>query len=253
LVLIVLRSGGRVQRHRTDHRLSLQALSGHLRLNLPDRTVELPAGHVLVLDEMLPHDLVADEDSVALLSLSGVAAASRPGCKDDLDVLVAEHQRFAKLLALVEDELDRVHGGEDPDYELLREVFFYMRTYPDRLHHPKEDLLFARVAERAPAARDLVEELRGDHRQIAESGARFLANLEAALLGNILPRQAVEEPAREYVALYRKHMALEERLLPLARGHLTREDCARVQAVVGTDTDPIFGAVGACGSPGGCA
>src|SRR5580704_1736788 len=56
--------------HKTAARISVQTLTGHIRLRLPDRTVELPAGQLLVLDQCVPHDVEAEEDSAFLLTLS---------------------------------------------------------------------------------------------------------------------------------------------------------------------------------------
>lgn len=70
LVLIVLRAGAEIQRHQTDHRISVQTVAGHVRLNLPEQVVDLPAGSVLVLDHSIPHDVVAEQDSTVLLTMS---------------------------------------------------------------------------------------------------------------------------------------------------------------------------------------
>ena len=48
----------------------MQTLAGHIRLRLPDRMVELPTGQMLVLDQCVPHDVEAEEDSAFLLTLS---------------------------------------------------------------------------------------------------------------------------------------------------------------------------------------
>jgi len=40
-----------------------------VRLHLPDRAVDLPAGSLLVLEKALPHDVEAIEDSTFLLTL----------------------------------------------------------------------------------------------------------------------------------------------------------------------------------------
>jgi quercetin dioxygenase-like cupin family protein len=56
--------------HRTAARISLQTLAGHIRLKLPGRTVELAAGQLLALDQCVPHDVEAEEDSAFLLTLS---------------------------------------------------------------------------------------------------------------------------------------------------------------------------------------
>ncbi len=73
LVMIALKSGHQIQRHQTDMRLNLTAFSGHVQLTVNDETIDLPAGHVLVLDPAIPHDVEALKDSVILLSLSSVA------------------------------------------------------------------------------------------------------------------------------------------------------------------------------------
>jgi quercetin dioxygenase-like cupin family protein len=70
IVLLAMRKKTCMHEHRTAARISVQTLSGHIRLRLPDRTVELPAGQLLVLDQCVPHDVEAEEDSAFLLTLS---------------------------------------------------------------------------------------------------------------------------------------------------------------------------------------
>jgi len=161
---------------------------------------------------------------------------------DEIDVFMQEHERFAKLLGLLETQVWRFAKGDEPDYELLQDVFFYMTKYPDRFHHPMEDLAFAEIARRVPEARKHVDELRHYHRAIADRGTQFIERLEAALGGDIVRREAIEAPALEYIALYRKHMALEAReLFPLGRTHLSPTDWARFRAAIEPEADPLFG------------
>ena len=70
IVLLAMRKKMSMHEHRTAARISVQTLAGHIRLRLPDRTVELPAGQLLVLDQCVPHDVEAEEDSAFLLTLS---------------------------------------------------------------------------------------------------------------------------------------------------------------------------------------
>jgi quercetin dioxygenase-like cupin family protein len=70
--MIALRSGHQIQQHQTDLRLNLNTFAGHVQLTVGDEVIDLPAGHVLVLDPAIPHDVTALEDSVILLSLSSV-------------------------------------------------------------------------------------------------------------------------------------------------------------------------------------
>jgi quercetin dioxygenase-like cupin family protein len=70
IVLIALKMGGRVEEHKADARISIHALNGHVRLQLPDEIIDLPAGHLLALDRAVGHDLEAIEESAILLTIS---------------------------------------------------------------------------------------------------------------------------------------------------------------------------------------
>lgn len=69
IVLIVMTAGARLAEHRADETASVHALSGHIRLHLPDKTVDLPSGRLLVLESGLRHDVEAIEESALLLTL----------------------------------------------------------------------------------------------------------------------------------------------------------------------------------------
>ncbi len=74
IVLIAIQAGKTISEHRANVTASVQALSGRLRLQLPDRNAEVPAGHLLVLGPGLRHDVHAEEDSTFLLTLGWPAS-----------------------------------------------------------------------------------------------------------------------------------------------------------------------------------
>jgi len=76
IVLIVMRQGGRMEEHRAPGRLSIQTLTGHVRLQVLDQTIDLPAGHVLALDSDVAHDVEALDESAFLLTIAWPARAS---------------------------------------------------------------------------------------------------------------------------------------------------------------------------------
>ena len=69
IVLVVMRAGARIAEHRANDTASIHALSGHVRLRLPDNVVDLPAGRLLVLERGLRHDVEAVAESAFLLTL----------------------------------------------------------------------------------------------------------------------------------------------------------------------------------------
>jgi quercetin dioxygenase-like cupin family protein len=70
IVLIAMKANTRIHEHTAAGRISVHLLNGHIRLHLPERIVDLPAGHLLALDQCVPHDVEATEDSAFLLTLS---------------------------------------------------------------------------------------------------------------------------------------------------------------------------------------
>jgi quercetin dioxygenase-like cupin family protein len=70
IVLVVMRAGARIAEHRAQEITSIHVLTGRVRLALTDRTVDLPAGRVLVIGPDLRHDVEALADSTLLLTLA---------------------------------------------------------------------------------------------------------------------------------------------------------------------------------------
>jgi quercetin dioxygenase-like cupin family protein len=70
IVLIAMKANTRMHGHTAAGRISVHSLSGNIRLHLPERVVDLPSGHLLTLDQCVPHDVEAAEDSAFLLTLS---------------------------------------------------------------------------------------------------------------------------------------------------------------------------------------
>ncbi len=70
IVLIDMREGARLGEHRTGLRISIQVLTGRISVSLPGRSHVVRAGQLLALDESIPHDVEALEQSTFLLTLA---------------------------------------------------------------------------------------------------------------------------------------------------------------------------------------
>jgi hemerythrin-like domain-containing protein len=155
---------------------------------------------------------------------------------------IAEHRNFEKLLDIMERELDLFRSGERSNYGLMLDIVYYMTRYPDRFHHPKEDAAFERMLRRDSSAARLVESLHRQHDVIARSGKALQAQLDCVMAGVMLPRAHVEQPAREYIDYFRRHMQTEERLVfPLLQRVLGDEDWNAIGSKIPEGADPLFG------------
>ncbi len=161
---------------------------------------------------------------------------------DPIAVWHADHMRFARLLDFLEQQVAVFHDGQDPDYELLRDIVYYLHHYADRYHHPREDAAFACLARREPEMKPEINRLLQEHRVMAAAGETLLKLLEDILKDTVIERATVEAAAATYLVYYRHHISAEEReVLPRAARLLRPEDWATVASAVAPAPDPLFG------------
>jgi hemerythrin-like domain-containing protein len=161
---------------------------------------------------------------------------------ESLAVWHAEHVNFARLLDLLETQLAAFHRGARPDYDLMGDIIYYLRSFSDRFHHPREDVAFARLVEREPGMELVINRLLQEHRVIATAGDELVNRLNEAAGDVMTPRAALEAAAAMYLVYYRHHLATEEReIMPRAAQVLTQEDWAAVATTVPATPDPLFG------------
>lgn len=121
-----------------------------------------------------------------------------------------DHQNMALLLRLLERESNRIYDGDEPDYELLADIMHYMTVYPDAVHHPKEDRLYAELKAFRPDLSKGFERITMDHRHIAELSLKLRDDIAAINAGSPVRRRAVVADALRYVNTMRGHMQWEE-------------------------------------------
>lgn len=73
IVAVVMNAGNVIKDHKVDDTAQVSTFSGHVRLRLADEMVDLPAGHVMVIERGVVHNVEAVEESVFILTLGGSA------------------------------------------------------------------------------------------------------------------------------------------------------------------------------------
>ncbi len=161
---------------------------------------------------------------------------------DSITLWHAEHRHFTRLLDLLERQVVAFHSDDQPNFELMLDLVSYLRYFPDRYHHPREDVAFARLARRDPAMKPAIDGLTQEHRVIAAAGAELLKYLQQVVDDVVVERAKVEAAAATYLVYYRRHLAMEDRdIVPRAEQLLTEEDWKAVVAAIPPGPDPLFG------------
>lgn len=158
-----------------------------------------------------------------------------------IETLQRDHRNLARLLDLVDAELDRFAAGESADLELLADVLDYALNYPDLIHHPLEDAIVRRLSAKESAGRAGEPDIAAEHRALGQAARSFAAAIAHVARDAGMPRDAFVRIGRDFVEKNRRHMASEEQLLlPRALAQLGDEDWAAVGAERRID-DPLFG------------
>ena len=166
---------------------------------------------------------------------------AKAGLSNSIAAWHTEHVYFNQLLNLLHRQVDVFHTGAPPNYELMMDIVSYLREYSDRIHHPREDVAFARLAKHCPDLELILSRLGQEHRVIAQAGESLLAMLRAVLGGAVIPRAEVEVAAATYLVYYGNHIAKEEEdVLTRAAKELTRDDWEAVRTAVPPLRDPLF-------------
>ena len=74
IVLIALHKGSEMKTHTADGIISIQVIDGKMKFNADNRSVELSKGQMLALHKGIPHSVLAEEETIFLLTLTTTLA-----------------------------------------------------------------------------------------------------------------------------------------------------------------------------------
>ncbi len=118
-----------------------------------------------------------------------------------------------------------------------------MEAYADLAHHPVENLSFDVAAPKLSQEQSvLLQRLKLQHEQLSQLIRKFRHSLDAILQGGVMPRDELEHQGRDFIALQREHIDLEEReAFPMLDQVLDEQDWERVAEKMPPHDDPVFG------------
>jgi hemerythrin-like domain-containing protein/nucleotide-binding universal stress UspA family protein len=163
-------------------------------------------------------------------------------------IIQDEHRSLAAVVRALEALVDAAAKGQAPiDEKLVRAMLRYIESFPETLHHPKEDAyLFRCLSLRTQEFDAAISQLRAEH----AAGDGLLQEMQSALdawvaaSGEVAKQQAVlalVAAVGRFAEAQWSHMNLEENtILPAARAHLTSDDWKEIHAAFAANGDPRF-------------
>ena len=155
--------------------------------------------------------------------------------------LQLEHQGLSGLLDIMDEWVGDVSESQAPDYRLLEVIADYLLSYPDEVHHPKEDLIFLKLQRRDPDAAAKLSQLLDEHRELREITHEFAAIVRDSTGPAASRPEQVLQATRRLVDYYRHHIEMEEEhFFPTAERVLTKGDWADIDFAFSERTDPLL-------------
>ena len=158
-----------------------------------------------------------------------------------IERLSREHRNIEKLLAILERELEIFDRGDRPDYEVIHATISYFKVYPEVYHHPQEDLVFAKLRIRDPAAAAKVGDLTREHQEGAERLRRVARAVDSIRADREILRQHGDTVVRDFIKHERHHIMMEDRdFFPAALKALEPQDWMEIGSALTGHKHPLF-------------
>jgi hemerythrin-like domain-containing protein len=143
-----------------------------------------------------------------------------------VDVLVAEHRKITRMIAIIEAVAVRLASGGEVPSRVLVDVMDFSEHFTSNCHHAKEEHhLFPKLAEHGMSLDSSpIAALREQH----DANHAYLREMHGALTrmraGDGEAPQAFAASARDYARLLREHMRIEDHYFQDVSSLLSNEE-----------------------------
>lgn len=162
-----------------------------------------------------------------------------------LAIIRNEHRSLAAVVHGLEHVLRQAQkSGTAPDFTLLRAMVHYIETFPEGLHHPKEEAyLFRKLRARTHECDAVITELERQHAEGAVGFDQMRSALTVYESGVAGGAEAFAAAVSRYVETLWQHMDAEESsVMPAASRFLTADDWSEIANAFAENRDPRFDA-----------
>lgn len=161
---------------------------------------------------------------------------------DIMQILADDHENMGALMGLLEVEVDKMADGQHADVDLIAAIADYMLEYPDRFHHPIEDMIVESMRAAGAVPPKVAQTLESAHARISKLAHDLHEAAIAIAAEQPMRRDTFVETARTYIDALREHMRAEDRdFFPRAAEALSAADRAALAERLPDFEDPLFG------------
>ncbi|MDH5480037.1 MAG: hemerythrin domain-containing protein [Nitrosomonas sp.] len=157
--------------------------------------------------------------------------------------LHVDHHHLQRLLNCLTTEIDcyDFDSKRAADLAVILSALDYVDTYPDKWHHPSEDIIFDRLLEKDVKESKLIEQLKQEHKEIILETGKIHQLFDMVANDCIVPADELLGGARHFITLQRKHLEKEnEFVYPLMDVLFDAEEWKAIESEIKIQDDPLF-------------
>ncbi|KIP72727.1 cation-binding protein [Vibrio harveyi] len=153
-----------------------------------------------------------------------------------------EHGYMVRLLAILRHKLNEIKQENAINYALVSEIVDYLSNHSEKIHHPKEDILYHYFLKQY-GQQKTIENLELEHQVLASKTKDFSMLLEMILQDAVVPQELFITQLEDFIVTQKRHLEMEERqVLPLVEELFTSDDWQYVESLWHqSEDDPVFG------------
>ncbi|GAA4650953.1 hemerythrin domain-containing protein [Kistimonas scapharcae] len=150
-----------------------------------------------------------------------------------LDRLTNDHKHLKCLLDRLDQEMAYYSQDESrsPKLSVILDALDYIRTWPEKFHHPLEDRVFSIMHARStdPELRDVIDRVVAQHETLEALTQKLDADFNAIVNDQVVPIETVMKDYLRYIDLQLEHLECENQfILPRIDTCLLPEDIAMI-------------------------
>lgn len=159
---------------------------------------------------------------------------------DALRLLEIEHKHIGQVLDVLERQVELMENGKEIDYKLIELAIDYFLDFPETCHHPKENLIFARVMAHKPDKLAVIGDLIGEHKELSQLTHRVKHELNSQSTSSLVENNIVPS-LKAFLHAYRHHIEAEEMtFFPYVIQNLSQEEFDVIDFDLFDREDPVY-------------
>jgi len=157
-----------------------------------------------------------------------------------------DHSRIKMVLDCLQYQLDCYDDEQcsSPELNIILEAINYLQAYPEKWHHPLEDVIFSELQKRNLDKEGLISALRIEHHRLEKQTEDVFKLFYSLANDCVVPVAILKTKTQDLIDEQRRHMDTENiHVYPLMNEHFSDNDWEKIGQRVGDVHDPLFGSL----------